>query len=266
MPIARTHLVWIALCSLLRLTSAHAQAIQSREGESQAVPPDSQRVAVNAAAQLQLLEGVRLFRAAQYDEALRVFQKIDADQQPADIGFYLGMVWHKLGRHLPALIAFRSAGRSGLREPVADYYLAVSCYRLGMTARARAGFALLVAITPTAAGPAIPLGPRLQQGARSFLAALPATAGDAPRESPAAMSAHYDGAVHSSERLLQSDDADGALEWFEEAARSLQESPERPDRPTRLTELRQLWARLRAKLGTRVSSADVQAVDRLLAN
>lgn len=263
MSIARTHLVWIALCSLLRLTSAHAQAIQAREGESQAVPPDPQRVAVNAAAQLQLLEGVRLFRAAQYDEALRVFQKIDADQQPADIGFYLGMVWHKLGRHLPALIAFRSAGRSGLREPVADYYLAVSCYRLGMTARARAGFAMLVAITPTAAGPAIPLGPRLQQGARSFLAALPAATGDAPRESPAAMSAHYEGALHSSERLLQSDDADGALEWFEEAARSLQESPERP---ARLTELRQLWARLRAKLGTRVSSADVQAVDRLLAN
>lgn len=265
MGIARAYIPWIVLGSLLGLTPARAQGIQSRERDPNPVASESAKPISNPTVQLQLLEGVRLFRTAQYDEALRVFQKIDAERQSADIGFYLGMVLHKLGRHLPALIAFRSAQRSGLHEPVADYYLSVSCFRLGMTTRARSGFTALVAASPSAGSPALPLGPRLQQGARSFLAALPPALADAETETNAALAAHYEPALRSSERLLAIEEIDGALEWFEEAARSLLESPEHPARALRLSEVRELWTRLRSKLGTR-SSGDVQAIERLLAN
>lgn len=256
----------MVLCSLLGLAPARAQGIESRERDASPTASDGAGRGDSPTVQLQLLEGVRLFRSAQYDEALRVFQKIDAEQQAADIGFYLGMVLHKLGRHLPALIAFRGAGRSGLREPIADYYLSVSCFRLGMTARARSGFAVLVAATASGGTPALTLGPRLQQGARSFLAALPPAAGDASTASAAPLPAHYEQALHSSERLLGSDDVDGALEWFEEALRSLPEPSGHSARPPHPTALRELWTRLRSKLGTRLRSGDVQAMDRLLEN
>ncbi len=261
-----SHLACAVLSCLLAIESAWAQPVQSRESDLKPAGSEPASTATSPSSQLQLLEGVRLFRAAQYEDALRIFQKIDAEQQPADIGFYLGMVLHKLGRHLPALIAFRSAGRSGLREPVADYYLSVSCYRLGMTARARAGFSTLISGSPTAGTPALPLGPRLQQGARSFLASLAQPSPEPVSEGSGTASGHAEQALRRSERLLQSDDVEGALEWLEEAARSLLDTPERPERALRLMELRQVWVSLRSKLASRSSSTEVQALDKLLAN
>jgi tetratricopeptide (TPR) repeat protein len=216
--------------------------------------------------QLQLLEGVRLFRAEQYEDALRVFQKVEADQQPADIGFYLGMALHKLGRHTAALSAFRSAQRSGLREPVADYYAAVSCYRLGMTTRARRGFLALVGGGGSLSAAVPPLGPRLQQGARSFLSALQ----PAPQE-PAAEGGipitrlRHERARQAAERLLASDDPEAAIEWIDEALHVLEETADPRERAEHSDALRQTLSRLRGKLGPRTRGADVLALEQRLA-
>lgn len=230
------------------------------QGPDRSKPSDPQR-------QLQLLEGVRLFRAEQYEDALRVFQKVDAEEQPADIGFYLGMVLHKLGRHAPALAAFRSARRSGLREPVADYYSAVSCYRLGMATRARRGFTSLVSGESSAPGSAPPLGPRLQQGARNFLHALQLAATDAVPDAGAAPTRlRIERSRQAAESALASDDADTTLEWLEEAILNLEEISDPRVRAEQSEELRAVLGRLRTKLGSRVRSTDVNALEQRLAH
>lgn len=224
----------------------------------------SRQVAV--AAQQQLLEGVRLFRAEQYEDALRVFQKVDTEDQPTDIGFYLGMALHKLGRHAAALAAFRSAQRSGLHEPVADYYSAVSCYRLGMYTRARRGFAALVGTGSPSATAVPPLGPRLQQGARSFLAALQQAAVEPTADGGAASHRlRYERARQAAERSLASDDSDSALEWLDEALLVLEETPDPRERAEHSEELRQALSRLRSKPGFHLRSADVHALEQRLA-
>ena len=176
-----------------------------------------------------LLSGVRAFRAERYAEALDIFRRVETQQQPKDIGFYLGMVLHKLGRHVEALTAFRAAQRSGLREPVADYYHAVSCYRLGMLQRARQGFAILVAPAgPTEQQPV--LGPRLQLGAQRFLQAIEQAAAepDAGSSRPSAVLRRYESALQKAEGLLApGGSAELALEWFDEAVELLRQVPER---------------------------------------
>ncbi len=92
----------------------------------------------------QLLDGVRAFRAEQFESALLYFRRVEQQSARPDIGMYLGMVLHKLGRHAEALAAFRSARRALVQESVADYYDAVSCYRLGLYERSRVGFAALL--------------------------------------------------------------------------------------------------------------------------
>jgi tetratricopeptide (TPR) repeat protein len=167
--------------------------------------------------QAQLLDGVRAFRAEQYESALEIFRRVEGAASRPDIGFYLGMALHKLGRHAEALSEFRAAHRSGLREPVADYYRAVSCYRMGLYERARAGFRAL--LQPPASDPAgaPQLGPRLLQGAERFLAALDratATPGEGAAPDPGQ---RLEGALQKADAASARSDAE-AQEWLEEAA------------------------------------------------
>ena len=185
--------------------------------------------ASGAADQQLILSGVRAFRAERYAEALDIFRKVEAEQQQRDIGFYLGMVLHKLGRHVEALSAFRSAHKSGLREPVADYYQSVSCYRLGMLERARQGFLLLIAPSGQREGGSV-LGPRLQLGAQRFLQAMD----QAPAEPDAGsvpvnpLLRRYSSALmRAEEQLAITGGEAAALEWLDEALEIIMKVPER---------------------------------------
>ena len=120
----------VLLCGWLSVTAAFAQ---------EPALPDAE-----ALVQAQLLDGVRAFRAEQFESALLYFRRVEQQSARPDIGMYLGMVLHKLGRHAEALAAFRSARRALVQESVADYYDAVSCYRLGLYERSRVGFAALL--------------------------------------------------------------------------------------------------------------------------
>lgn len=193
-------------------------------GAAGAVRSETAAIAVQAL----LLEGVRAFRAERYEEALALFGSVRARYAVTDIGFYEGMALHKLGRHAAALIAFRDAGRAGLREPIAAYYQAVSCYRLGMLARAQQGFQALLAASREPGGN-VPIGPRLLQGAQQFLArseqdglALPgATPPDAPN-----LLKRADAALASAEASLPASPAEAA-EWLAEAAELYARHPAR---------------------------------------
>lgn len=176
-----------------------------------------------AAVREQLLLGVRAFRAEHFDEALQIFRGVESHGRVPEIGFYMGMTLHQLGRHAESLAAFREAQRAGLHEPIADYYQAVSCYRLGMMERARQGFLRLLHAAPGAA----PLGPRLLVGTERFLLAsaqalgLPNAA--APLPAPTS-SARFDAALARLAAL--SAEQPEALEWFEEAAQLVRQLPE----------------------------------------
>jgi tetratricopeptide (TPR) repeat protein len=164
-----------------------------------------------------LLDGVRAFRAEQYDSALAIFRRVEQQSARPDIGMYLGMALHKLGRHAEALSAFRVARRGGLAESVADYYDAVSCYRLGMYERARVGFAALLAEPEQKGSP--PLGPRLREGAERFLATIERSA---PRQADPARpeqlpTRRLDAALKQVSELPPVRGLEGA-EWLEEAA------------------------------------------------
>jgi tetratricopeptide (TPR) repeat protein len=234
---------------MLCVSSGHAQPARAP-----AAPYDS------ATAQALLLDGVRAFRAERYEDALVLFRRVEAEQQPADIGFYLGTALHKLGRHLEALGAFRAAHRAGLREPIADYYLAVSCYRLGMWTRARQGFAALF-------GPAAPdspvLGPRLQQGAQRFLTTIEQSLTEVGPDGAPRLGAQqrYEAARLASESLLAAGNEDGALEWLDEAARVLAELPQRAELAQAL---RPLVTRLRRSPHGRLAVAELPMLTLLL--
>lgn len=222
----------------------------------------------NALAQASLLEGIRQFRAEHYDDSLRLFRLVATEHQPPDIGFYLGMALHKLGRHVEALTAFRAAQRAGLHEPVADYYAALSCYRLGMWARARIEFSALIntAGLPTpghgdAGMP--PLGPRLLGGARSFLASIPnVPSGLEGTPDPAADNwlRRFDSARAQADSALTAEHPDAALEWLLEAARIVEGLPERGERTERIAELRAAVTRLRGKLSGPAVDVDLRPI------
>lgn len=263
--------LWQVLCTLPAL----AQTGNGVQVSTPAAFPDSAaprpgKLAPNKpepqAIQLQLLEGVRLFRAEQYEAALRIFQTVGGDDPPADIGVYLGMVLHKLGRHLHALGAFRSAQRSGLREPVADYYAAVSCYRLGMSTRARHAFSALLAVQAGASATQPTLGPRLQQGARNFLSVLRQPSTDpAPDGGTLIYRQRLDLARQNIDRLFLTDDIEGALEWLDEATQLLDEVSDSQERTERADDLRPALLRLRSKASSRMRSADLPALEQRLA-
>ncbi len=243
----------LILLSELLLQTAFAQ-----ERISSAPVPSA---ADTLAMQRLLLDGVRAFRTERYTEALEIFRRIDAEQAPKDIGFYLGMVLHKLGRHAEALLAFRAAHRSGLREPVADYYRAVSCYKLGLLFRARADFqAMLTAPLDSGQEDEPVLGPHLQQGAQRFLQAieqaLPVADVAPTAKSPAVR--RYEAALQQTRSLLgEKAGEDEALEWLEEAiARFLQI----PERQKLLLPLQKLFLRLRETVRGKPTELDVQAL------
>ena len=227
----------LLLAPLLQLAVAHAQSLPAIH---------------EATTQLLLLDGVRAFRGERYEEALAIFRRIEAAQAPADIGFYLGMTLHKLGRHAEALVVFRAAHRAGLREPVADYYQAVSCHRLGLFMRAQQGFsALLAGAKRPAEANTPPLGPRLQQGARSFLEAI-----EQPLADPAQRLQRYEAAL-SQAATLPAGSEEEALEWVDEAVQLFAQLPGRAEH---LPVLRQALLRLRNALRGKPAHADVMAL------
>lgn len=240
--------------------------LASSAGRSGAQPVDAGAGAGvdSAATQALLLDGVRAFRAERYEEALRIFKRVEADKSPADIGFYLGMVLHKLGRHAEALTVFRAAHRAGLREPVADYYQAVSAYRLGLFWRARQGFQALLACSeqpatcatsPSSSAPAPMLGPRLQQGARSFLQAVEqALTETLDGSSRPLLLRRYEIALGRA-TALPAGSEDEALEWLDEAVQLFGQLPERA---TLLPALRQSLQQLGEALRGKPAAADVK--------
>lgn len=190
------------IVALLFLVPAHSLAQPAESAE--------------ARLQAQLLDGVRAFRAEQYESALEIFRRVEGAAARPDIGFYLGMALHKLGRHADALSEFRAAHRAGLREPVADYYRAVSCYRMGLYERARGGFRAL--LQPAAAETGAPqLGPRLLTGAERFLAALDRTTMPAADGAGTEPGQRFESALKKADAASARSDAE-AQEWLEEAA------------------------------------------------
>jgi tetratricopeptide (TPR) repeat protein len=199
-----------------------------------------------------LLDGVRAFRAEQYDSALAIFRRVEQQSARPDIGMYLGMALHKLGRHAEALSAFRAARRVGLAESVADYYDAVSCFRLGMYERARVGFAALLAETERPGSP--PLGPRLREGAERFLAA---TERSAPRQADPARPEQLpvrrlEVVLKQVSELPQVRGLEGA-EWLEEAALLLPLLPT-TERTPYLSRFQEILSTLQQSLGGPTSS------------
>lgn len=196
-----------------------------------------------AAVQGDLLAGVRAFRAERYADALVIFRRLDAGGAVPEIGLYLGMTEHKLGHHAEALRGFRAARRADLHEPVATYYEAVSCYRLGLLQRARTLLRALLELRAYAgsADPA-PVGPRLQAGARRFLLAIDEATASLPIATRAA--AVLD---HASALSRTRGRAAEAAEWFEEAALLTQ----RADQASYLPRLQQLARQIAEAGGAR---------------
>lgn len=177
--------------------------------------------------QEELLRGVRAFRAERYEEALITFRLLQGGRSVPEIGFYMGITLHKLNRHREALVAFRGARRAGLREPVGEYYQALSCYRLGLLARARQGFASLLSPTPGAPD----AGPRLREGAGRFVQRIDGMLAGQPA------AGRFEAALAAAEGAP----AGEAAEWMEEAALLL---PQQPARASAAARLRQAIARL----------------------
>jgi FimV-like protein len=157
----------------------------------------------------QLLDGVRAFRGDRFDEALVHFRDVERRGGAPDLALYLGPTLYKLGRYAEAQAVLARQHRRGPRDAVADYYLALTYHRLGLTQLARRVFAGLDAREA---------GPRLAEGAARFVAAI-----DARVPSPAELP-----------RLLAQADTDdparaaAALDAAEEALlRATPGSPER---------------------------------------
>lgn len=172
--------------------------------------------------------GCARFGPSSLESALLYFRRVEQQSARPDIGMYLGMVLHKLGRHAEALAAFRSARRALVQESVADYYDAVSCYRLGLYERSRVGFAALLLPRD---GTGSPLGPRLR-GRNRALPSLPLSGSRPESQSIPSRASH-----HPAPRLAIKQASDAHLikraddqEWIEEAGLLLLALPaaERP--------------------------------------
>ena len=198
----------------------------------------------DAATQGLLLDGVRAFRAERYDDALKIFHRVKNQRSLQDIGFYEGMALHKLGRHVEALVAFRAAHGQGLREPIADYYQAVSCYRLGMLGRARREFSTLL-LQENGRAVAAPLGPRLMTAVQQFLRAT---------ESGPAGTDRLPVVLNSAESALPRS-VEESLEWLDEAAELMASVGKIPTYRQRLRELL-----LRARAVAETSSGAVAEI------
>jgi hypothetical protein len=112
-----------------------------------------------------LLAGVRAFRADRYEEALAEFRLVQQMGTRMDLALYLGPTLYHLGRYTEARSVLAREHRSGRRDAVAEYYLALSYHQLGYLRLARGIFS---AIDRREAGP------RLAEGASRFVAAVDA--------------------------------------------------------------------------------------------
>ena len=209
----------VASSGLAHATPAAQTAVVTRSSET-----------ASTEVQTALLAGVRAFRAERYTEALQLFRQVSAAFVVQDIGLYEGMTLHKLGQHQQALVAFRRAQRFGFRDTVATYYQAVSCYRLGMLARARLLFGSLRA--GQAGIHAEVLGPRLVTGAVQFSEAI-AEAGQTPEQLSTRLEnalqrvgASLQQSVTQAAEVSAEQRADLATEWLEESTELLLLLPE----------------------------------------
>jgi tetratricopeptide (TPR) repeat protein len=106
-----------------------------------------------------LLAGVREFRAGRFEAALREFRQVEHSDGATDLALYLGPTLYKLDRLEEARAVLAAYHRTGARDPVADYYLGLSYYRLGLLRLAREIF---LALDVREAGP------KLAEGAHRF--------------------------------------------------------------------------------------------------
>jgi tetratricopeptide (TPR) repeat protein len=146
-----------------------------------------------------LLAGVRAFRSERYEAALVEFQKVQQSEATADLALYLGPTFYKLGRFDDARRVLSALHRAGAADSVADYYLALSYYRLGFLRLARAFF--LRMDTRDA-------GPKVAEGATRFIAEIDRHPTDGVQVSQL---------LGFAETLERSGSASGALEAAEEA-------------------------------------------------
>lgn len=241
---------------ILGATGLAAAQLPQPAAASSASPVRSD--AADAETQGLLLDGVRAFRAERYEDALQIFHRVRHQHLLQDIGFYEGMALHKLGRHAEALVAFRAAHRQGLREPIADYYQAVSCYRLGMMGRALRGFSALL---PSTSPDATILGPRLQLGVQKFVRAIEQagfrvsnTKGEGivvEGPSPGQLTERLQAALANADATATRS-AEESVEWLEEAAELL---PGVGNIPTYRPRFRELLLRVRSAAGPSGSAA-----------
>jgi tetratricopeptide (TPR) repeat protein len=122
-----------------------------------------------------LLAGARAFRAQRYDVALTEFRLVERGGGAADLAIYLGPTLYKLGRLDEARQVLARAHRSGSVDAVAEYYLGLAWYRLGLVRLARSVF---VSIDARDAGP------KLAEGAAHFVADIDAHAAAAMATTP----------------------------------------------------------------------------------
>ncbi len=114
-----------------------------------------------------LLAGARAFRAQRYDVALAEFRLVERAGGAPDLAIYLGPTLYKMGRLDEARQVLGRAHRSGSIDAVAEYYLGLSWYRLGLVRLARSVFASIDARDA---------GPKLAEGAAHFVADIDARA------------------------------------------------------------------------------------------
>jgi tetratricopeptide (TPR) repeat protein len=146
-----------------------------------------------------LLAGARAFRAQQYDTALAEFRKVEQASGAPDLPLYLGPTLYKLGRYDEARQVLGRAHRNGSADAVAEYYLGLSWYRLGLVRLARGVFFALDAREA---------GPKLAEGAARFVADIDARAGAATATLPLLSAAET---LEHSLPLVALDDAEEAF-------------------------------------------------------
>jgi tetratricopeptide (TPR) repeat protein len=121
--------------------------------------------AADNAIEAHLLAGARAFRAQKYEAALAEFREVERAGGTPDLPLYLGPTLYKAGRIDEARVVLDRMHRSGQTDAVAEYYLGLCWYRLGLVRLARALFST---IDSAAAGP------KLAEGASRFIADIDA--------------------------------------------------------------------------------------------
>jgi tetratricopeptide (TPR) repeat protein len=140
-----------------------------------------------------LLAGVRAFREKRFAEALVEFRFVErAPNAPAELAFYLGPTLYELGRYVEALRVL-SAEQTG-RDPLGDFYLATTLYRLRLYHAARKTFRELHRSA---------IGPRLRDAAATHASRLDVVLAEPPgKETIAALIAQSQAAIERGDALV----------------------------------------------------------------